>query len=189
KLENAEFGVAFSTGNAAVTTVLSLFKKGDHVIVSDDLYGGTYRLFEEIYSPYGIEHNFVDTTEIDNILDTIKENTKGIFIETPSNPMMKVTDLKRVVEIAKERNIVVIVDNTFLTPYFFRPIELGADIVVHSGTKYLGGHNDTLAGFVVTNSEKTNERIRFYQKSTGATLAPFDSWLILRGIKTLHVRM
>jgi len=189
KLENAEYGVAFSTGNAAVTAVLSLFKKGDHVIVSDDLYGGTYRLFEEIYSPYGIEHNFVDTTEIDNILDAIKENTRGIFIETPSNPMMKVTDLKRVVEIAKERNIVVIVDNTFLTPYFFRPIELGADIVVHSGTKYLGGHNDTLAGFVVTNSEKTNERIRFYQKSTGATLAPFDSWLILRGIKTLHVRM
>lgn len=189
KLESANYGVAFATGNAAVTAVLSLFKKGDHLIVSDDLYGGTYRLFEEIYSPYGLEHNFVDTTEIENILDALKPNTKGIFIETPSNPMMKVTDLKRVVEIAKKRDIIVIVDNTFLTPYFFRPIELGADIVVHSGTKYLGGHNDTLAGFVVTNSEYTNERIRYYQKSTGATLAPFDSWLILRGIKTLHLRM
>lgn len=189
KLENGNYGIGFATGNAAVTAVLSLFKKGDHVLVSDDLYGGTYRLFEEIYSPYGIEHNFIDTTEIDTILSCLQPNTRGIFIETPSNPMMKITDLKRVVEIAKKRDILVIVDNTFLTPYFFQPLELGADLVVHSGTKYLGGHNDTLAGFVVTNSEFINERVRYYQKSTGASLAPFDSWLILRGIKTLHIRM
>lgn len=189
KLEKGKWGIAFSTGVAAITAVINLFKRGDHIIVSDDLYGGTFRLFEEIYNPYGIEHDFIDSTNIQEILDNIKDNTKAIFIETPSNPMMKVTDIKNVVAIAKEKGIVVIVDNTFLTPYFQKPLNLGVDIIVHSGTKYLGGHNDALAGFVVTNSDEVIDRIRFYQKSTGAVLSPFDSWLLLRGIKTLHIRM
>ncbi|GKU24901.1 trans-sulfuration enzyme family protein [Clostridium folliculivorans] len=189
RLEGAKFGTGFSTGVAAVTAVLSLFKSGDHILVSDDLYGGTFRLFRDIYGPYGIEHDFIDTTELNEIINNIKEKTKAIFIETPSNPMMKVVDINEVVKLAKEKNLIVIVDNTFLTPYFQKPLNLGAHIVVHSGTKFLGGHNDTLAGFVVTNEEWINERIRFYEKSTGATLAPFDSWLILRGIKTLHIRM
>jgi cystathionine gamma-synthase len=189
RLEGAKFGAGFSTGVAAVTAVLSLFKPGNHILVSDDLYGGTFRLFRDIYGPYGIEHDFIDTTKLNDVIKNIKENTKAIFIETPSNPMMKVVDINEVVNIAKEKNLIVIVDNTFLTPYFQKPLNLGAHIVVHSGTKFLGGHNDTLAGFVVTNEEWINERIRFYEKSTGATLAPFDSWLILRGIKTLHIRM
>ncbi|MBK1811597.1 PLP-dependent transferase [Clostridium sp. YIM B02505] len=189
RLEGAKYGAGFSTGVAAVTAVLSLFKPGDHILVSDDLYGGTFRLFRDIYGPYGIEHDFIDTTELKDIIDSIKENTKAIFIETPSNPMMKVVDINEVVKIAREKNIIVIVDNTFLTPYFQKPLNLGVHIVVHSGTKFLGGHNDTLAGFVVTNEQWINEKIRFYEKSTGATLAPFDSWLILRGIKTLHIRM
>ncbi|GFP76076.1 trans-sulfuration enzyme family protein [Clostridium fungisolvens] len=189
KLEGAKFGAGFSTGVAAVTAVLSLFKPGDHILVSDDLYGGTFRLFRDIYGPYGIEHDFIDTADLNDVINNIKENTKAIFIETPSNPMMKVVDINGVVKLSKEKNLIVIVDNTFLTPYFQKPLNLGAHIVVHSGTKFLGGHNDTLAGFVVTNEEWINERIRFYEKSTGATLAPFDSWLILRGIKTLHIRM
>lgn len=189
KLESGKWGTAFATGMAAITAVVNMFKDGDHVLISDDLYGGTFRLFEEIYCHYGVQHNFINTSDIGEVKSSLKENTKAILIETPSNPMMKVADIKKIVEIAKEKNILVIVDNTFLTPYYQRPLELGADIVVHSGTKYLGGHNDTLAGFVVTNSDEINDKIRFYHKSTGAILAPFDSWLILRGIKTLHLRM
>lgn len=189
KLESAKWGIAFSTGVAAITAVINLFKAQDHILVSDDLYGGTFRLFKDIYEPYGIQHTFIDTTDLDEVRKNIKENTKAIFIETPSNPMMKVSDIKAIVEIAKENKLQVIVDNTFLSSYFQKPLNLGADIVVHSGTKFLGGHNDTLAGFVVTNKNDINEKIRFYQKSTGAVLAPLDSWLLLRGIKTLHVRM
>ncbi|MEQ8196451.1 MAG: PLP-dependent aspartate aminotransferase family protein [Clostridiaceae bacterium] len=189
KLEGAKWGIGFSTGVAAITAVINLFKAGDHILVSDDLYGGTFRLFREIYQPYGIQHTFIDSTDLNEVRKNIKENTKAIFIETPSNPMMKVTDIKTVSEIAKEKGLKVIIDNTFLTPYFQRPLTLGADIVVHSGTKFLGGHNDTLAGFVVTDEDEINEKIRFYEKSTGAVLAPFDAWLILRGIKTLPLRM
>ncbi|ERK28668.1 trans-sulfuration enzyme family protein [Clostridium intestinale] len=189
KLEGGKWGIAFSTGVAGITAIINLFKSGDHILVSDDLYGGTFRLFEEIYKPYGIEHDFIDTTCIEAVLSNLKENTKAIFLETPSNPMMKVTDVRKIVEIAKERDLKVIVDNTFLTPYYQKPLELGVDIVVHSGTKFLGGHNDALAGFVVTDSDEINDKIRFYQKSTGAVLAPFDSWLLLRGMKTLHLRM
>lgn len=188
-IENGKFGFAFSSGMAAVSTILSLFSPKDHIIVSDDLYGGTYRLFEEIYKKYGLEFSYVNTSRIQDIEEAVKENTKAFFIETPTNPMMKVADLKTISRFAKDRKILLIVDNTFLTPYFQRPLELGADIVVHSGTKYLGGHNDTLAGLVVVNDEELAERIKLIQKSEGAVLSPFDSWLILRGIKTLGVRL
>lgn len=189
KLEGGFGALAFSTGLAAITAVMSLFKPGDHVVVSDDLYGGTYRLFKDIYVHYGIEADLIDTTDSNNIKKYIRDNTKAIFIETPSNPMMKVTDIEAVHHIAKEKNLLLIVDNTFLTPYFQKPLALGADIVLHSGTKFLGGHNDTLAGFAVVKNEELNTKLRFILKSTGAVLAPFDSWLILRGIKTLALRM
>lgn len=189
KLEGGLEAVAFSTGVAAISTVINLFLPGDHIVVSDDLYGGTFRLFHDIYRAYGVESTFVDTTNINEIIEHIKPNTKAIFIETPSNPTMKVTDIRKVVEISKERNLLTIVDNTFLTPYFQKPLELGADIVIHSGTKFLGGHNDTLSGFAVVKDRVIAERLRYIHKSTGATLSPFDSWLILRGIKTLHLRL
>jgi len=188
-LESGKHGFAFSSGMAAVSTVLTLFEPGQHIIVSDDLYGGTYRLFEEIYKRYGVEFTYTDTSRICEIERSIKSNTTAIFIETPSNPMMKVTDIPAAVSIARAKKLMTIVDNTFLTPYFQRPIEMGADIVIHSGTKYLGGHNDTLAGLVVVNDDDLAERIRLIQKSEGAVLSPFDSWLILRGIKTLGVRL
>lgn len=188
-LESGRFGFAFSSGMAAVSTILSLFAPGDHIIVSDDLYGGTYRLFEEIYKKYGLEFTYVDTSSIQKIECAICRNSKAIFVETPSNPMMKVADLKKISELAKNSGMLSIVDNTFLTPYFQRPLELGADIIVHSGTKYLGGHNDTLAGMIVVNEDMLAEKLKLVQKSEGAVLSPFDSWLILRGIKTLGVRL
>lgn len=189
ELEGGKWGIGFSTGVAAITAVINLFKSRDHILVSDDLYGGTYRLFKDIYEPYGIKHTFIDTTDLDEVKKNIKEDTKAIFIETPSNPMMKVSDIKAISKIAKEKDLKLIVDNTFLSPYFQTPLNLGADVVLHSGTKYLGGHNDTLAGFVATNDDETNEKLRFYLTSTGAVLSPFDSWLLLRGIKTLPIRM
>ena len=188
-LENGSYGFAFSSGMAAISTIISLFSCNDHIIVSDDLYGGTYRIFEEIYKKYQLEFTYVDTSSIIEIEKAIKENTKAFFIETPSNPMMKVADIRKISELSKKNDITLIVDNTFLTPYFQRPLELGADIIVHSGTKYLGGHNDTLAGLIVVNDEDLAEKIKLIQKSTGAVLAPFDSWLILRGMKTLAVRL
>lgn len=188
-LENGKYGFAFSSGMAAVSAILKLFSPNDHIIVSDDLYGGTYRLFEEIYRKYGIDFTFIDTSSIKNIEESIKYNTAAIFVETPSNPMMKVTDLIAVSKLSKSKGILTIVDNTFLTPYYQRPLEFGIDIVLHSGTKYLGGHNDTLAGFIVVSDQELSEKLRLIQKSEGAVLAPFDSWLIQRGIKTLGVRL
>lgn len=188
-LENGKEALGFSTGMAAITACTHLFKPGDHVILSEDLYGGTFRLFDSIYKDYGIESTFVDTTDINKVKENIKSNTKGILIETPSNPLMKVSDIREIVKQCKEKNIISIVDNTFLTPYYQRPLDLGADIVVHSGTKYLGGHNDLLAGFVVSNNDDLLEKIRLIQRSTGASLSSFDSWLLLRGLKTLHIRM
>jgi cystathionine gamma-synthase len=188
-LEEGVSGFAFSSGMAAISTVVKLFKPGDHLIVSHDLYGGTYRLLVDIYSVYGIEVSLVDTTSIEIVKASIKENTKGIFIETPSNPTMLITDLRAMSEIAVDNKLLLIVDNTFLTPYYQRPLVLGADIVVHSGTKFLGGHNDTLAGIIVVNSDSLAEKIALIQKSEGAVLAPFDSWLILRGLKTLAIRL
>lgn len=188
-LEKGCGALAFSSGMAAISNILNMFNPGDHLIVSDDLYGGTYRLLEKFYKKYNITATYIDFTDLNNLRDNINENTKAIFIESPSNPMMKVTDIRGVVAVGQERNLLTIVDNTFLSPYFQRPLELGADIVVHSGTKFLGGHDDTLAGFLVSEDRLLLEELRFLQNSIGAVLAPLDSWLILRGLKTLSVRM
>ncbi|HEY5584328.1 MAG TPA: PLP-dependent aspartate aminotransferase family protein [Ruminiclostridium sp.] len=188
-LENGKYGFAFSTGMAAISAVIKLFSPGRHIIVSDDLYGGTYRIFEEVYKNYGLEFSYVDTSKVENIEKAYRPNTAAVFIETPSNPTMKVSDIKLIAALTQSNNSLFIVDNTFLTPYFQRPLELGADIIVHSGTKYLGGHNDTLAGFAVLKDDDNAEKLKLIQKSEGAVLAPFDSWLLLRGIKTLSVRL
>jgi cystathionine gamma-synthase len=188
-LEDGIDALAFSSGMAAITTFFELFKPGDHIIVTDDLYGGTIRLLDHVNVKNGLEITYADTSHLENITINIKDNTVAIYIETPTNPMMKVTDIEKVATIAKEKNILVIVDNTFLSPYYQKPLLLGADLVVHSGTKYLGGHNDTIAGFLVTNREDISEKLRFLIKTTGAGLSPFDSWLLLRGIKTLALRM
>jgi cystathionine gamma-synthase len=187
-LEGGIDALAFSSGMAAVSSVLELFEPNDHIIVENDLYGGSIRLFESISSKNGIEFTSIDFST-DDVEKYIKDNTKAFFIETPTNPMMNVTDIEKLAKIAKSRRILLIVDNTFLSPYFQNPLKLGANIVIHSGTKFLGGHNDTLAGFVVTGSELISEKMRFVIKTTGSGLAPFDSWLILRGIKTLALRM
>lgn len=189
KLEGGVDAIAFSTGMAAIATMMELFEPGDHMIVSDDLYGGSYRLFQHISVKNGMTFDFVNTSDATNIKQTLRPNTRAIFIETPTNPMMKVTDLAEVSMIAREHNCLLIVDNTFLTPYFQRPMEWGADIVVHSGTKFLGGHNDTLAGFLVIKDPTLSEKLRFIAKTMGACLAPFDCWLMIRGLKTLTIRM
>lgn len=187
-LEGGVDAVGFSCGMAAISAVMELFQPGDHLIVDEDLYGGSVRLFQYISNKNGIHVTQVDLSR-EEIEPHITENTKGIFLETPTNPMMNVIDIRKLADTAKDNNLLLIVDNTFLSPYFQNPLKLGADIVVHSGTKYLGGHNDTLAGFVVAGSAEIAEKIRFVIKTIGAGLAPFDSWLILRGIKTLSVRM
>ena len=173
---------------AAITLVMELFKPGDHLIVDADLYGGSIRLFDNVSAKNGLQFSRIDCWKED-VESYVNENTKAIYIETPTNPMMNVTDIAALADIAKRHDLLLIVDNTFLSPYFQNPLNLGADIVVHSGTKFLGGHNDTLAGFLVTNREDISEKLRFLIKTTGSGLAPFDSWLILRGIKTLGIRM
>jgi cystathionine gamma-synthase len=188
-LEKGSVCVAFSSGMAAITNVSKLFKNNDHIIASDDLYGGALRLFRNFSVIEGIEFDYVDTSNIDLVLSKIKKNTKAIYIETPSNPLMQVTDIRKISKIAKDNNLLLIVDNTFLTPYYQRPLELGADIVIHSGTKYLGGHNDSLAGFVITKEKELGDSIIYISKTIGANLSPFDSFLIERGIKTLPIRM
>jgi len=189
KLEGGVDAMAFSSGMAAITALMELFSPGDHIIASDDLYGGSHRLFFNISKKNGLDFSLIDTSDISQIESRIRPETRAVFIETPTNPMMHVTDIAEAARLAKRHNLLLIVDNTFLTPYYLRPIELGADIVVHSGTKYLGGHNDTLAGFLVVASSELSERLRFIYKTTGACLSPFDSWLLIRGIKTLAVRM
>lgn len=187
-LENGIDALAFSTGMAAISLMMELFAPGDHLIVDADLYGGSIRLFQNVAVKNGVTFSSIDCYKED-VETYINANTKAIYIETPTNPMMNVTDIAALAKIAKKHNLLLIVDNTFLSPYFQNPLDLGADIVVHSGTKYLGGHNDTLAGFLVTNKTDISEKLRFLTKTTGAGLAPFDSWLILRGIKTLGIRM
>ncbi|MGN0338447.1 MAG: trans-sulfuration enzyme family protein [Lachnospiraceae bacterium] len=187
-LENGIDALAFSSGMAAITLLMELFAPGDHLIVDTDLYGGSIRLFSHVSEKNGIIFSHVECHR-ENVENYINEHTKAIYIETPTNPMMNVTDIAALAQIAKKHGLLLIVDNTFLSPYFQNPLDLGADIVVHSGTKFLGGHNDTLAGFLITNREDISERFRFLIKTTGAGLAPFDSWLILRGIKTLGIRM
>lgn len=187
-LEKGIDALAFSSGMAAIGAVMELFKPGDHLIIESDLYGGSIRLFDNICSKNGVEFSSVNLSSQD-ITKFIKDNTKAVFMETPTNPMMNVTDIEKLSHIIKERNILLIVDNTFLSPYFQNPLEIGADIVIHSGTKFLGGHNDTIAGLVVTNNYDISTKLRFIIKTTGAGLSPFDSWLILRGVKTLAIRM
>nr|WP_269467436.1 bifunctional cystathionine gamma-lyase/homocysteine desulfhydrase [Anoxybacter fermentans] len=188
-LEEGVAGFAFSSGMAAMSSVIMLFKSGDHLIVSDNVYGGTFRVIDKIFVNLGIEYTLVDTTNLEEVEKAIRLNTKGIFIETPTNPLLKITDISAVSKIAQTNNLLLIVDNTFMTPYLQRPIALGADIVVHSATKYLGGHSDLVAGLVVVKDEELGERLHFVQNSVGAILGPQDSWLLMRGIKTLGVRM
>lgn len=187
-LEGGIDALALSTGIAAITLMMELFKPGDHLIVESDLYGGSIRLFNNVSEKNGIEFSRVACSNED-VESYVKDNTKAIYIETPTNPMMNVTDIVALAGIAKKHGLLLIVDNTFLSPYFQNPLKLGADIVIHSGTKYLGGHNDTLAGFIVTNNEEISEKLRFLIKTTGAGLSPFDSFLLERGIKTLGIRM
>ena len=187
-LESGIDAFALSTGMAAITLLMELFRPGDHLIVEADLYGGSIRLFDHVNKKNNYEFTHLNCAE-DDIEGAIRDNTKAIYIETPTNPMMNVSDIAAITEIAKKHGLLLIVDNTFLSPYFQNPLKLGADIVVHSGTKFLGGHNDTLAGFLVTNNEEVRDRLRFLIKTTGAGLAPFDCWLILRGMKTLGIRM
>lgn len=188
-LENAVDAMACSSGMAAMAILTELFAPGDHIIASADLYGGSVRLFDHVSQKNGISVDYLNTGDIAEIKKAIQPNTKALFVETPSNPMMFVTDIQAVSEVAKKHGLLLIVDNTFLTPYFQRPLDLGADIVLHSATKYLGGHNDTLAGFLITNDLALSEKLRFYYKTIGACLAPFDSFLVERGIKTLALRM
>lgn len=189
ELEEADQGFACSSGMAAISTVLSLFQSGDEWIVSKDLYGGTYRLLEQSFKKWGLKVSYVNTSKTENIIESISEHTKAIFIETPTNPMMEKTNIQDVAEIANEHQLLLIVDNTFYTPYIQKPIKEGAHIVIHSATKYLGGHNDVLAGLVVAKGEKLCESIAFHHNGNGAVLSPFDSWLLIRGMKTLALRM
>jgi cystathionine beta-lyase/cystathionine gamma-synthase len=188
-LENAKFGFAFASGMSATDAVLKLVKAGDHVIVGDNTYGGTFRLFSRVLSNYGIEFTYVDTSDINKVESAFKQNTKLVFVETPTNPIMTVTDLEAVSNLAHAQGARVVCDNTFMSPYLQRPIDFGVDIVVHSTTKYLNGHSDSVGGFVALNDEEDAEWIKFIQNSIGAILSPFDSFLVLRGTKTLAVRM
>lgn len=187
-LEGGIDAFALSSGMAAITLLMEIFRPGDHIIVEADLYGGSIRLFDNVSVKNDIEITYLNCSSED-ISSKIRANTKAIYIETPTNPMMNVSDIEAVSKIAKEHGLILIVDNTFLSPYFQNPLKLGADVVIHSGTKFIGGHNDTLAGFIVTNRADIQEKLRFLIKTTGAGLAPFDSWLILRGVKTLGIRM
>ena len=188
-LEGACDTVAFSSGMAAISACFELFSPGDHILCSEDLYGGVIRLVQTIGQKNGLIVDYVDTTDVQKIYGALRPNTRALYIETPSNPMMNITDLHACAKIAKEKNPLLIVDNTFLSPYLQNPIELGADIVLHSGSKFLSGHNDTISGFLSCACAQLAERVRLIAKTTGGVLAPFDCWLMLRGIKTLSVRM
>ena len=188
-LEEGKYGFAFSSGQAANMSLFTWLNPGDHMILMDDIYGGTFRIAETIFGKYGIEYDFIDLSDLDAVRAAIRPNTKMIFIETPSNPLMKVADIAVLSDIAHANGAIAAVDNTFLTPYFQKPLTLGADVVIHSATKYLGGHNDVIAGAAVCNDEELAAHFKVQLKSHGNGLAPMDSWLLLRGIKTLHLRM
>ena len=189
ELEHGKAGFAFGSGMAAITAVLSLFHSGDKIIISSNVYGGTFRVLDKVFNNFEISYSIEDTTNLQTLETKITPDVKAILIESPANPLLTITDIKGVADLAKKHNILSIVDNTFMTPYLQRPLELGVDIVVHSATKYLGGHSDVVSGLVVVNDEKLAERIAFIQNSTGGVLGPFDSFLLIRGIKTLGVRM
>ncbi len=188
-LEKGKYGIAFSSGVAAINSLMGLLKAGDHVVVSDNVYGGTYRLFQSLMTDYGIEFSWVDVEDMENIKNAITQETKLVYIETPTNPMLNLTDIAATANVCKEKDLLCVVDNTFMSPYFQNPLVLGADIVVHSSSKFLNGHSDVIGGIVVTNNEKVHERLRFIQKAAGAIPSPFDCWLTLRSTKTLAVRM
>ncbi len=189
QIENGKHGLAFSSGVAATDAVIKLLSPGDEVICANDMYGGTYRLFTKVFAKYGIHFNYVDTTDTNNIRKAISPKTKLIWIETPTNPLMNITDIAAVAALAKEAGAWLCVDNTFASPYLQNPLDLGADIVMHSATKYLGGHSDVIQGCLVMNDDSLREQLYFIQKSCGAVPGPMDCFLVLRGIKTLHVRM
>lgn len=189
KLEFGATGLAFASGLAAIDAVLKLLKSGDEIVAVDDIYGGAYRLFTAVYEQYGIKVNFVDTSNLQKVAAAITPKTKLIWLETPTNPTLKISDISAIAKIAKANNCLLCVDNTFATPVLQQPLFLGADIVIHSATKYLGGHSDLIAGILVAKDEQVGARLKFFQNACGAVLAPFDSWLVIRGIETLHLRM
>lgn len=188
-LENGKYGFAFSSGLAAITNVLLLLQKGDHILSIDDVYGGTRRLFKQVFEQFGLSFSFVDFVRGEDLKNHIKDNTRMIWIETPTNPLLKIVDILSVCKFAKIRKITTVVDNTFASPYFQKPLDLGADIVLHSMTKYIGGHSDVVAGCVMLNEDKIAARLKFLQNAVGAILSPFDSFQVLKGIKTLALRM
>ena len=189
QLENGSTGVAFGSGLAAIDAVVKLLSAGDEILAVDDIYGGAFRLFTHIYEKFGIKVNYTDTTHIENVVDAITPKTKLIWVETPTNPTLKISDIASIAEVAKANNCLFCVDNTFASPILQKPLNSGADIVVHSATKYLGGHSDLIAGVVVTKTKELGEKIKFIQNASGAILAPFDSWLVIRGLETLHLRV
>lgn len=188
-LENGSNGYAFASGLAAIDAVVKLLSAGDEIIAVDDIYGGAYRLFTHVYEKFGISIRYVDTTDVDNVEQAIQSNTKLIWLESPTNPTLKISDIQSIAKIAKQHECLLCVDNTFASPASQKPLDLGADIVIHSGTKYLGGHSDLIAGLVVTSTQELGDKIKFIQNASGGILAPFDSWLVLRGIETLEIRM
>ncbi len=189
RLEGGARGLAFASGMAAITTLAMLFRFGDHLVISDDLYGGTYRLFEKVLAPLGLTATYVDTGDLAAVAHALRPSTRALFVETPTNPMMKISDLATLAALARERGLLTMVDNTFMTPYLQRPLALGCDLVVHSATKYLGGHNDLVAGLIVARDQDLGDRVAALQNATGAVLGPMDCWLLLRGMKTLGVRL
>ncbi|KUG25709.1 cystathionine gamma-lyase [hydrocarbon metagenome] len=188
-LEKGKYGIAYSSGLSSVQALMGLLKQGDHVVISNNVYGGTYRQLELNMTNYGLSFSWVDTSKLSNIENAIKDNSKMVFIETPTNPMLNLTDIKGTVEIAKKHKLISVVDNTFMSPYFQNPLVLGADIVLHSTTKYINGHCDVVGGILITNDEKIHERLRYLQNAIGAVPSPFDCWLTLRSTKTLALRM
>ncbi len=188
-LEKGKYGIAFASGLAATHALMSLVKAGDHIVISNNVYGGTYRLYELNMKNYGLDFSWVDSTNLKNVENAIRKNTKMVYVETPTNPMLNITDLKGISRIAKKHNLISVCDNTFMSPYFQNPLVWGIDIVLHSTTKYLGGHSDVIGGMLVTSNEKYHERLRYIQNAAGGVPSPFDCWLVLRSTKTLPVRM
>ena len=188
-LEKGTTGIAFSSGLAAIDAIVKLLQSGDEILAVDDIYGGAFRLFTHIYEKFGITVNYVDTTDVENLLNALTPKTKLIWVETPTNPTLKISDIEAIAKLAKANKCLLCVDNTFASPVLQQPLKLGADIVIHSATKYLGGHSDLIAGLVVTKEKELGDKLKYIQNACGAILAPFDSWLVIRGIETLHLRV
>jgi cystathionine gamma-synthase/cystathionine beta-lyase len=188
-LDGGVRGFAFSSGMAAITNLLLLFRQDDHLVVTEDLYGGTFRVIDKVFARHGLEATYVDTSDASRVAEAIRENTRAILLEVPTNPLLKVADIRKISDVAKDKGILTIVDNTFMTPYLMQPLALGADVVVYSATKFISGHNDVLAGLVVVKDEELGKQVYFLQNSVGAVLGPQDCWLVIRGLKTLGVRM